>query len=480
MTGLPTPEQWCIVRMNEMEMAEEIEQHIDFVRTGEDGNVRSVHLLMQFVRHFLKRDDSLPVMVAIATMPIVLADGVVLAKEWGGFDGTRGIDFRIPKEVLALLPRREGCTDDAVRKAMQFLTDEWLCDVATDYAGKCVIIAAALTIIERSLLPDRPAFFVTAGRRGSGKTTTLIMLIKAVTGIWPAAAAWSTNEEERRKALLSYFLLGVPYILWDNIGRGSEIRCSHIERSCTAAYYSDRRLGVSEMVATAGSTIHLFTGNNIGPGGDLASRSLGVRLEVDRADPENRQFKHPDPVGWTDNMRAEIVQALYTVLLGNPTLDLPRTAEMKTRFKIWQRLVGSAIEHAARLVDKKVNFAELFMTMDEEGEEESSLADVLDTMQDIWKDGQTFTAQDLCDAINGKRKDSDREKEVQLRGFFCPRLKTDDAATPKSIGWALKKHVGEPVRKEGWTLFLKALPNPTGGKSGKLYKVVAKASAKKN
>src|SRR5262249_35450014 len=147
--------------------------------------------------HFLKRDDSLPVMVAIATMPMVLADGVVLAKEWGGFDSIRGIDFRIPKETLALLLRREDCTDDAVRKAIVFLTDEWLCDVATDYAGKCVIIAAALTIIERSLLPDRPAFFITAGRRGSGKTTTLIMLIKAVTGIWPAASAWSTNEEER-------------------------------------------------------------------------------------------------------------------------------------------------------------------------------------------------------------------------------------------------------------------------------------------
>ena len=46
-------------------------------------------------------------------------------------------------------------------------------DVATDYAGKCTIIAAALTMIERSLLDQRPAFFVTAGRRGGGKTTTL-------------------------------------------------------------------------------------------------------------------------------------------------------------------------------------------------------------------------------------------------------------------------------------------------------------------
>ena len=56
---------------------------------------------------------------------------------------------------------------------------------ATDYPGKCVAVAAALTMIERSLLPDRPAFFVTAGRRGGGKTTPITMLIMAVTGIWP-------------------------------------------------------------------------------------------------------------------------------------------------------------------------------------------------------------------------------------------------------------------------------------------------------
>ena len=212
---------------------------------------------------------------------------------------------------------------------MRFLCDEWLCDVATDYAGKCTLIAAALTVIERSLLPDRPAFFVTAGRRGGGKTTTLTMLIMAVTGMWPAAAAWSTNEEERRKALLSYFLYGVPYILWDNIARGTQISCPHIEKSCTTAFYSDRKLGVSEMVATAASTIHFFTGNNIGPRGDLASRSLHIRLDVDRPDPENREFKHPDPIGWTEDKRAEILQALYTILLGNPMLKTARDAPQR-------------------------------------------------------------------------------------------------------------------------------------------------------
>jgi hypothetical protein len=45
-----------------------------------------------------------------------------------------------------------------------------------------------------------------AGVEPPGGAVALTVRIMAVTGLWPAAAAWSTNEEERRKALMSYFL----------------------------------------------------------------------------------------------------------------------------------------------------------------------------------------------------------------------------------------------------------------------------------
>ncbi|MGY4310987.1 hypothetical protein [Bradyrhizobium sp. JR3.5] len=127
MTKLPPPEQWVIKRMNEMELAEKIEKYIDFV----DIKGRSVHLPIQFVRHYLQRhdDDTLPTLVAVATLPIVLADGVLLAPE--GLDRLRGIEFNIPSELMAEMPERKECTSKAVREAMQFLCDQWLCDVAT-------------------------------------------------------------------------------------------------------------------------------------------------------------------------------------------------------------------------------------------------------------------------------------------------------------------------------------------------------------
>ena len=455
MTKLPPPEQWAIVSMSEIELAEEIEKFIEYV--NEDG--RPVHLPTQFVQHYMRRDDGiLHTVVAIATLPMILADRGVLALD-NDIDPERGIEFRIPKKVLTLLPHYKDCGRRAVRDAMRFLTDEWLCDVLADDASKAVVVAAALTLIERSLLPDRPVFFATSGRRGAGKTTLIIMLIMAVTGVWPTASAWSSNEEERRKALLSYFMYGAPYILWDNIPRGAQITCPHIEESCTAAYYADRKLGVSQMVATAASAIHFFTGNNIGPRGDLASRSLHIRLEVDRADPENRSFRHPDPIAWTKTHRAEILRALYTILIGNPTLGKPHDAPMKTRFKMWYRLIGSAVEYAATQVGEEIDFRNLFRSVEDEDVEETSLAEVLALMLEIWPKG--FNAQKVCKMINEEAQD----EAGLLRDFFCRWSPREQKASAKSIGWKLKQHVGEPVLNGERTLVLKS----RDGRDGKVY-----------
>src|SRR6516225_9241195 len=433
MTSLPPPGQWVLCKMNEMEVAEMIEKHIDYYTEDKDGNCRSVHLPTPFVRHFMRRHDGiLPTVVAIATAPIVLADGNLLAPE--GLDCECGIQFLIQDELRAVIPQGQDCTPERVKAAMEFLCDEWLVDVATDYVGKATIIAAALTLIERSLLPDRPCFFVTAGRRGGGKTTTLIMLIMAVTGLRPAAAAWSTNEEERRKALLSYFLYGMAYILWDNIPRGTQISCPHIEKSCTSAYYSDRRLGVSEMVCTAASTIHFFTGNNVGPRGDPASRSLHIRLDVDRVDPENRPFQHPDPVGWTENHRAEILAALYTVLLGNPQLKVTRRAEAKTRFKMWWRLVGSAVENATKLVGQELDFRKLFIEQEEDDEDSATLADALEVLVKKWP--EQFTASDVVGTVNNP--DPNEDEQTLREYLLLPGAPSHTQFSSKSIGKRLK------------------------------------------
>jgi len=345
-TRLPPPVLPLLTRHDRYSLAHEIEQHIQFTTETEAGGFRPVALPPTFVDHFIAyRDSRLPRVGAIVTAPLMMPDGTLLAPP--GLDRDRKLVFRIEPRLMEMLPSPERCTKQETAKALDFLVSQWLCDVAADFSGKCILIALALTILERVLLPERPAFFVTAGKRGGGKTTAIMMVILAVTGKKPPAAAWSPSEEERRKAMLAYLTEGLSALVWDNIPLGTMISCPTIEKVLTAESYSDRVLGQSTNITVPAFTVMAFTGNNIGPKGDLASRSLVARLEVNRPDPENREFTHADPVAWTLENRGEILRALYTLLLGNAQLQPAGRRERKTRFKTWWHLVGSAIENAA-------------------------------------------------------------------------------------------------------------------------------------
>src|SRR5215471_4177525 len=88
---LPVPEQLVLAPLTEIELAELIEQHIDYV----DPHGRPVHLPTPFVRHYMRRDDgALPTVSSIAQLPIVLPNGELLTGR--GLNREYGIIFRVP------------------------------------------------------------------------------------------------------------------------------------------------------------------------------------------------------------------------------------------------------------------------------------------------------------------------------------------------------------------------------------------------
>jgi hypothetical protein len=461
-TRLPAPPMLALVKMTEIEVAELIERHIEYVTP--EG--RPVQLPAPFVRHFMRREDNLPIVTGFSTLPIVLPNGTMLTG--GGLDRKYGIIFRVPEQLDALLPTREECGAAVVVAAIDFLTDEWLVDLAADYEGKCIVIALCLTIIERMLLPSRPCFFVTAGKRGSGKTTTLQMVSRAVLGHPAAAAAWSGSLEERRKALFSYLGSGLPLLIWDNLPRGSEISCPSIEKSLTTEIYSDRVLGVSEVRRVPAYTIQCFTGNNVSPTGDLASRALIARLDAGSPDPENRTFQHADPVAWTLANRGRILQSMYQILIGNPRRgDGPHPAA-ETRFKEWWDMVGSAVEHAARIKGGHVSFKTLFLNSEDGEAETVTTAEVRRILHKEWHE-MPFEARTVAEAIilgqvppladvpqDQWRRDLKAGLERQ-----CDRALKEINAT--AISFRLKAMVDSPVPVDDGVLVLRYIKGAHGG-----------------
>lgn len=290
------------------------------------------------------------------------------------------------------------------------------------------------------------------------------MISVAALGVRAAAAAWSPNEEERRKALLAYLSEGIALIAWDNIPRGVSISCPSIEKALTAEMYADRVLGVSEYRSVPATTIQIFNGNNISPRADLASRAALLRLSVNRPDPENRRFRHTDPLGWTESNRGGILQAIYTILLGNPRLRDIDPPPAETRFKVWYHLVGSAIENAARLhaaqdfEAEKISFREIFLESEIDEEQSDSLATALTLLHQNWPDG--FKASDVSTYIVDPFEVNAaelREAVEQASGKASVRV-----VSAKVINWRLKALVDAPKDVAGERLVLRYTPDEGG------------------
>jgi hypothetical protein len=281
------------------------------------------------------------------------------------------------------------------------------------------------------------------------------------------------------------------------------ISCPSIEKACILEFYTDRVLGETGTKTVPAYTVQFFTGNNIAPRGDLASRALMVRLNVDRIDPENRKFKHPDPVEWTNDHRGQILASLYTILLGNPRRRQKKSGRgpEPTRFKVWWDMIGSAVEFAAeqhrnliheerqRHVDQlsgeppptSVDFKSLFLDAESDEEQNSSLASVLDILRRHWPGEAVFQAKDVVNRIfhgagNASFNAALAEESAAEAASFKAAL---ELASGKSIGiisapainWKLQALVGSPALVEGKTLILRYQKPEKSGRGGG-FKVV--------
>ena len=167
--ALPAPPEPLIHELTTNEATLLIEKHIEFFSEDQHGAKRAVRLGSVFVSTYKGLHHSkLPVVVAVSTSPFVSPiSGAPIAGV--GLDRDARIFYEIEPALLECVP------DPATMKAQQavdaynFLANEWLVDVATNADGKAVAIAAALTIIQRIALDQRPAFFIVRDKEAAGK-----------------------------------------------------------------------------------------------------------------------------------------------------------------------------------------------------------------------------------------------------------------------------------------------------------------------
>jgi hypothetical protein len=414
----------------------------------------------------------------VITAPTLRSDGSVLREP--GYDTATGLLLR--GEGFVHVP--DNPSQEQLRAAHTTLWRpfaEFPFETAHD---RGVMLAVLLTVFVRRSLAQAPAFCADAPMPGTGKTLLWLCVLR-LCGVAPAIIPQCKDDEELRKRLLAVLREGGPGFILDNIR--DTFRSPALEAFLTGPSFSDRVLGISQMLSLQTDVMVLISGNNFVPGGDLWRRMLTLRIDAKVDAPERRSFTL-DPKEYCRVHRQEMVAAGLTLLRGFIAAGRPRSRDTPDRlasFEEWDDLIRQAViwlgeEQIADVADP----TRCIDTAKKKEPERASLALFLDAISaaygtDKWraKDLKSRSAGDddlreVLEDIAGWKGDIDTrslgrwlERHVDTRCNGKRIVRIEQSPKSKSAAqWQIAKDQPQDRREgfEGFDGFLNADPGKNG------------------
>jgi len=288
---------------------------------------------------------SVPTLAGIIGTPVLRRDWTLLQQP--GYDPVSGL-YLAPTVGLPPVPERPDPGQVAAARAFVLSTllgdFEW-----EDRASLANYVALMVTpFLRRPLRALVPLAILSASAPASGKSllSALIgLLVGQQTVPWPA-----DNDTELEKLITSTFTVESGAVIFDNLAEGEVIGSPILANLLTNPMWSSRILGKSGMGAWANDRLWMATGNNLRVGGDIASRSVGVRLKPTAPHPETRTgFAIPDLQGWIKDPRnrAALLWRLLILVADWVAAGTPRdtTVPMMRQFTPWAHGAGGFLAH---------------------------------------------------------------------------------------------------------------------------------------
>lgn len=287
----------------------------------------------------------LPVLRRIISTPVLRADGTLL--QTPGYDPATGF-YLTSRRNLDPVP--EHPTPGQVAAAREFLLGRFLRDFPwrDRHADRANYLGLLVTPIIRPFTRALSPFgLIEASMPGSGKSilTGCVGLL-----VGQQVLTWSDKDEELRKQITSVLADQVGVVVYDNLEEGTTINSAVLARLLTERTWSDRRLNTNTTASYPNDRLWLATGNNIRVGGDLASRSVWVRLDPDCPRPEARTgfaIEHLDDWILQPANQATVLWHLLVLILDWTAAGAPlaRTVPTMRQFTKWAQHVGGFLDH---------------------------------------------------------------------------------------------------------------------------------------
>jgi hypothetical protein len=286
----------------------------------------------------------LPTLRGLISAPVLRPDGTLLQDP--GYDPKTGL-FLTGRPHMDRVPDEPSTQD--VDAAHGFLLDQFLVDFPwrTD-ADRANYLALLVTPLLRPYTRALAPFgIVDATMPGSGKTilTSCIGLL-----VGQRVLTWPDDEAELRKAITTVLGNQVGAVVFDNLPEGHVINSANLARLITERTWTDRKLSTNKDATIANDRLWLATGNNLHVGGDMASRTVWVRLDPDCPAPEARTgFAIPNLDMWIldPHHQAILLRHLLILIVDWTRAGAPQdhTVPAIRQFTRWAQHVGGFLAH---------------------------------------------------------------------------------------------------------------------------------------
>jgi hypothetical protein len=368
----------------------------------------------------------------IVGSPVLRPDGTLLQQS--GYDPATGL-YLASRASLPVVPEKP--TEAQAASARQFLLGRFLGDfpwvAEADRANYIGLLVAQ--IIRPYLRALTPFGLISASTQSSGKT----ILSEGIGLLYgQRVRPWVRNEAEQRKAITAVLDESAATIVFDNVREGEAIVSPVLAMLVTSPTWSDRLLGTNTTFTAVNDRLWLATGNNLRLGGDMATRTVLVRLDPKMPRPELRDpkaFGIPDLDQWVKHPanRSVLLGHLLVLVMDWIAAGAPRAAHAMRQFTTWAAATGGLLAHhgIAGFLDNVNDVRDL-------DEDDSEWATFLHRWHELFGDARKL-ARDVrasadVDFTPGEGGD-------RWGGAF---LSDDDGRLPsaKSLGRILRGHIG--------------------------------------
>lgn len=308
-------------------------------------------------------DERVPLITRITRCPVVSADGSII--DTPGYHARARLYYD-PRPGLHVPPIADKPTAANVEAARDLIVSDLLGEFPfVEDADKAHAVALFLLPFVRELIAGpTPLHLIEAPTPGSGKTLLASVLVRPALGTDATPITEGRDDAEWSKKLTSVLMHTPAAVLIDNVNR--PLFGSALSTALTSTIHSDRLLGSNTMTRYPIRCTWLATANNPTMSGEIARRSIRIRIDPRVDQPWKRDgFKHPNLLAWTREHEGQLIAAALTLIRAGLATLAPACAPLGS-FEHWTAALGGIL-HTAGIPGFLGNLDELYDRADTEG-----------------------------------------------------------------------------------------------------------------